>query len=374
MYAGSVHNPFRFSAPFARPEELVGRGEDLERLRSLADAGTYVMLEAPRRFGKTSLVKATAHGWRETGGLAVWVDFSTVLTTPEAARRMEEAQRDAGQGGLQDLLAELLRLIRVRLGPVELGGLPGRAPVDPEAHLHELLEVPAEVARRSGRRSLVCLDEFQDVLAVPGLDGLLRSHLQHHADLVSYVFAGSEPSLLRELFSSRSRPLYAQAKPLRLGRIAPDALADHVAAELRRTGRRSAGGAGWIAELGAGHPQRTMLLAWHLWDVTPEGAAAGDEQALAAVRAALEDIRPELEAVWRSLAGNERRLAVALAAGLPPLGTEAQRATGMASRSAAQRALEGLLASSHAEREGKVVRLVDPLFAVWLREQHPMTV
>lgn len=367
-----MHNPFRFAAPFARPEELVGRRDDLARLRGLTEAGTYVMLEAPRRFGKTSLVKATAHEWRRGGGLAVWVDFSTVLTVPEAARRVEEAQREAGQGSLEDLLAELLRSIRVRLGPLELGGLAGRGPTDHEAHLHELLEVPAEVARRSGRRSLVCLDEFQDVLAVPGLDGLLRSHLQHHADLVSYVFAGSEPSLLRELFSSRSRPLYAQAKPLRLGRIAPDALAKHIAEELRGGGRRSAGGPGWIAGLGAGHPQRTMLLAWHLWDVTPEGGVAGDDQALAALRTALEDVRPELEAVWRSLAGNERRLAVALAVGLSPLGTQAQRATGMASRSAAQRALDGLLAAGHAERDGKRVALVDPLLAVWLREQHPL--
>jgi len=367
-----VHNPFRFATPFSRPEELVGRGADLERLRQLADAGTYTMLEAPRRYGKTSLVKAAAHAWRAEGGFAVSIDFSAVLTIAEAARRFEEAHRSDEHGSLRALLADMLSQIRLRLGPIEVGGSTA-PPVEPEAHVHELLELPADLAARSGQRALVCLDEFQDVLAVPGLDGLLRSHLQHHVDRVSYVFAGSEPSLLRQLFASRSRPLFAQAKPYRLGRIAPSELARHIAGRFSDTGRDAGEAAARVAELGAGHPQRTMLLAWHLWDLTGERGRAGLETVAAALDSALTDAGPELEAVWRGLAGNERRLAVALAAGLAPLGPRTRRATGKASASAAQRALEGLLAAGHAEREPKPT-LVDPLFALWLRSRHGVAV
>lgn len=363
-----MSNPFRFATPFTRPDELVGRTDALARLLELAESGTYTMLEAPRRYGKTSLVKAAAHAWRDGGGFAVWIDFSAVLTIGEAARRFEEAHRSEDHGSLRGLLAELLSEIRLRLGPIEVGRRTA-APADPEAHLHELLEVAAGLARRSERRALVCLDEFQDVLAVPGLDGLLRSRIQHQADQVSYVFAGSEPSLLRELFAERSRPLFAQAKPYRLGRIAPGELAGYITGRLSDTGREAGEAATRVAELGAGHPQRTMLLAWHLWDLTPEGGRADLDTVRGALDSALVDIEPELDAVWRGLAGNERRVAVALAAGLAPLGTRARRATGLASVSAAQRALEGLVAAGHAEREPGPA-LVDPLFALWLRSRH----
>jgi hypothetical protein len=64
------------------------------------------------------------------------------------------------------------------------------------------------------------------VLAVPGLDGVIRSQVQHHREHVSYVFSGSEPSLLRDLFAERARPLYSQALPVRLGRIDPSIRAE----------------------------------------------------------------------------------------------------------------------------------------------------
>jgi hypothetical protein len=42
----------------------------------------------------------------------------------------------------------------------------------------------------------VIFDEFQDLLAVgEGLDGLVRSHIQHQGDAASYIFAGSQTSL-----------------------------------------------------------------------------------------------------------------------------------------------------------------------------------
>jgi hypothetical protein len=364
-------NPFQFATPLADPEQLVGRDAELHRLAELAGSGTYVMLEAPRRFGKTSLIKACAERWRSDGGLAVWVDFSRVLTVDEAALRLETALEPAQHGGWSGVLGELLRSLRLRLGPVEVGrpGAAGAEPV-PTARLHELLDVAAAAAREQGRRSLLCFDEFQDVLAVPGLDGIVRAHVQHQADDVSYVFSGSEPSLLRSLFAERGRPLYAQAKPLRLGRIAPDALATRVVRQFADAGVEAGPAVELIASVAAGHPQRTMLLAWHLWDRADGERALGLEDGEDAIDAALHDAQPEFEAVWRSLAGNERRVAVALALGLPPFGKESQRQTGLASASAAQRAIERLLERGLAERETDPAVLTDPLLSTWLAREH----
>ncbi|MBA2348361.1 MAG: hypothetical protein H0V81_08700 [Solirubrobacterales bacterium] len=61
--------------------------------------------------------------------------------------------------------------------------------------LLELLEVPAALYDEDGGLTIVCLDEFQDLLvADDGLDGLIRSVIQHHGEAAAYVFAGSQPS------------------------------------------------------------------------------------------------------------------------------------------------------------------------------------
>lgn len=367
-------NPFLFDRPLERVEDLVGRDGDLGELMRLSRQRTYTLIEAPRRYGKTSVLKVLADQWREDGALAVRVDFSGLLTVEEAARRVHDAYDHAdAHGRLTELLRELLRNVRPRVGPVEVGGL-GSSQVDLAAQLHGLLEMPVSVAARTGKRSLVAFDEFQDVLAVPGLDGLLRSHVQHHGEQATYLFAGSEPSLLRELFGERSRPFYGQAHSVRLGRIAPTLLADAIADRFRATERNAGEGGQIVAEVGAGHPQRTMLLAWQLWEETAPSQTASASTAQLAIERVLSARRHELEGAERAMTNNERRVTVAVAHGLAPTGTRSQRATGLATGSAAQTAVRGLLERGELEeRPGGGVTLVDPLLGLHLREHHPVS-
>jgi len=361
-------NPFRFSAPI-QPSELVGRDEELDRLLHLASSGTYALLDAPRRFGKTSLLNALIEQWaRRKSSLALRVDCSEVLTIEDVAARIERAYAAAGHRQLARLLGAASDRVTLKLGPVEIG--PPR-PADGTGRVHDLLELPLEVARGSRHRARVAFDEFQDVLAVPGLDGVIRSHVQHHPEHVSYVFSGSEPSLLRELFAQRARPLYSQALPVRLGRIEPSTLAAHIQHTFAATAKNAGTAASLCAGGGAGHPQRTILLAWHLWERTAPGTPADADTARLAIEDALEHWQPELEATWRGLPTNERRVAVALAHGLAPLGRDAHRLTGLARSSSAQHALRSLIEHGRAEElPGGHYTLIDPLFAIWLAQRH----
>jgi uncharacterized protein len=365
-------NPFVFETPLERVEQLVGRDAELTELDGLARAGTYTLIEAPRRYGKTSLLKAYVRRWQEDEkALGIVVDFSRVLTIEEAARRIRVAYEAETRGGVGQVVRELLSSIRVHFGPVELGPV-APAALDQAAGLHELLELPVKIAERTGRRSFVAFDEFHDVLAVPDLDGLLRSHIQHHRERVTYVFAGSEPSLLRELFGDRARPLYGQAHPLTLGRIDLRLLIEDVAAKFQATGKTAGEGGIDVVQLGQGHPQRTMLLAWNLWEQTAPGANARREDALGAQAAALRTRRAELDALWRALNQSERRVTLAIAHSLPPTGSRAARATGLKSRSAAQTALRTLLEHGEVERRPEGMLLADPLLAAYLRHEHPL--
>jgi len=181
---------------------------------------------------------------------------------------------------------------------------------------------------------------------------VFRSHLQHHGQVASYVFSGSEPSLLRALFEDRARPLYGQAEPTRLDRLPPAAAADYVAARFGATGK-DAGAALWpLVHAADGHPQRLMLLAHRLWDKTAAQASADLPLLASAYEAAMRQVDAEMRGVSESLSPNERRVLLAIASGLSPTQAETIAFTGVRNRSSAQHAADALLGRGVLERRG----------------------
>src|SRR4029078_11810779 len=89
--------------------------------------------------------------------------------------------------------------------------------------LPALLDLPLRLEEGGGFRALIVLDEFQDITKVKQMDAILRSHIQCQGEVRSLFSAASEPGLMRGLFEVKERPLYGQAVPMRLARLAdPD--------------------------------------------------------------------------------------------------------------------------------------------------------
>lgn len=177
-----------------------------------------------------------------------------------------------------------------------------------------MLDLPLRLFERAGARTLVAFDEFQALPAVgPGIDGLFRSRIQRHADAASYVFAGSHPGLMEQLFGSRERPFHGQARPLELAPLADADLAEYVGARFEATRRDVGAALEPLLDLAAGHPQRAMLLAHHLWEHTPIGAAADPERWQGALATVLAEQDEALRAAWDSLEVKEQAVYAALA-------------------------------------------------------------
>ena len=170
------------------------------------------------------------------------------------------------------------------------------------------------------------------------------------------------------LFNDRSRPLYGQAQPFRLGRLSADAVVQAVAGRFEATNRSVESET--LEELvitGAGHPQRTMLLAHRLWAVTPARSQADGRRWRSALQATLSQLEIEFETLWTSMGANEKRVVAALSEGLSPVGTRDGRQVGLKRPSSAQRAIESLSSRGVLESvPGAGSRLVDPLLALWV--------
>jgi uncharacterized protein len=244
-------------------------------------------------------------------------------------------------------------------------------PEDPLGTIHDLLELPRKLFERTGRRSLIVFDEFQELLALDGMDGVLRSHIQHHGEAAAYFYSGSEPSLLQSLFADRARPLYGQAKQIRLGRLPAREAAEDFEANFRAARRDPGPVLGELVAIMDGHPQRVMLLAHFLWEEVFTNNSSGPTALAGAFEAMIRQLDAEMQATWDGLSMNERRVMSALAHGLSPQEGTALRLTGLRSASSAQRASQTLQRRAFIERDGDgPLTIVDPVLALWIRRRH----
>lgn len=366
-------NPFSYQSPIA-PARLIDRSNELDQLQAAAADRVAIRLAAPRRFGKSSLLDAHVAAMRSAGHRAVRVDLSKVATTGDAASRIAQAY--------SELPTEPGRVVRrwaARLGAtasvagfgVGVAASPPRPPADEaRAALLELLDVPRSLYGVDGGLTVVCFDEFQDLLvADDALDGLFRSVIQHHGESTAYVFAGSHPSLMDALFSEHERPFFGQARPLELPPLPLAEAAADIEALFAADGLDAGAAVDELLAFTGGHPQRTILLAHHLYNLLedPEG---DEELTVATTERALGETRDAHQAVWDGMGRTERLVVLALADGQAPTGTVFASEHRVA-RSTLQEALERLLADDRdirRSREGKPF-LLDPLFAEWLRRR-----
>jgi hypothetical protein len=364
-------NPFVYSRPVA-PEDVLDRDAETRELLQKAVGGHYVRLYAPRKYGKTSLLKrALRDGEREEGLIPILVDLYRVLSIADVTIRFERAYARQLKGPVRAKIEELLQ--RTGLG-LSLGayGIGAKIQVDPRAEplaaLHTLLDLPTKLEQSGGFRAFIALDEFQDVVKIPDLDGLIRSHIQHQGEVASYVFAGSEPGLMKQLFEHKERPLYGSAVPMRLGRLADPDIAAYVADRFATSDRSAGEALGPLLETAQGHPQRAIMLAYHLWEQVPAGETGTLERWERAHAAALAELRPEFDALWR---GYQSTVAQKTLRSIVAGNGSAYRTAVLASldleKSAASSAVERLLESADIEEAGRgKYRVVDPLYAEWI--------
>jgi hypothetical protein len=361
-------NPFVFQRPV---DDLIDREAELQRLLDLAEGGHFMCLSAPRRYGKTTLIRRLRIEAESQLEMAtIVVDLSRVLSLGDVTVRIEDAYRRATDGPVSKAVRMLMRSwnLGVSLGGGISAKLEAEPKTDPLPALHRLLELPREAYERTGQRVLVAFDEFHEVLRLDGLDGLIRSHVQHHGDAASYLFAGSEPGLMNQLFGERERPLFGQAAPVSLGAIPSDALGAHIEQRFAESGRGTGEALDALLELVQGHPQRAILMAHYLWEQVPPKQQAGLVEWQAALDEVTDSLAEGFDRFLDVLPALQGRVLFALALSPRGLSSNYTKARfGLPDGSAAREARDALI------RRGEILtnphRITDPLLRRWLRQR-----
>jgi hypothetical protein len=366
-----VGSPFVYEQPVG-PADLIDRESAAQGLFDRFIEGRNSRLEAPRRYGKTSLLLKVLEDTRDDDMVPVYVNFLGVLTVGDVTERIERAYRDQLDSRLRRWLSGVLQTTRPTLSTsraLPAGG--SVSPLPPDQGLLDRLSLPRRLHERHGRRCAIVFDEFQDVLRAGNeIDAVFRSELEQQGAAAAYAFSGSHPGLMRELFGSRRRGFYGQAGLVELGPLEAEDLAEYIGGRFEARGRDAGPALDPLLATAGGHPQRAMLLAHHLFEHTPPRSRADSDAWQAALEAAARDVDGEVQATWSGFSATQQRLVAVIADGTLTLGGQAARSRYGLPKTGAHR---GPLATL--EGEGHIVRaesptgwrLVDPLFGLWLR-------
>lgn len=360
-------SPFPYQGPL-EPDQVRGRDELIADLTERLTERRVTALLGPRRYGKTSVLRKITADLTHAGTLVLWIDFYEVASMADVAARIDDGlSRITGTVGQQ--LARVAAAMSINLGVVSFElRAPKRDRPDPALTAQALMTVLTRHA--VNHPTIVVFDEFSSIARVDGAAGLLRTQLQHHYQQLGLMFAGSEPSMMRLLFTDQAQPFYAQADLLEIGPLSVAEVIDTVVDGFEHTGRHAGPLPSHIASFAAGHPQRTMQLADTAWRRVEAGGTATDDtwvDALDALRSATADGN---ERLYSSLQEKEKAVLRILAAGASVFGTAADVLD--VSTGAAQHARRRLVERGHLTEHDGAYTLVDPVLADWIRHRFPL--
>jgi hypothetical protein len=267
-------NPFHYGREV---DILVDRDDELARVVRVGQECGTLFLIGPRRFGKTSILRAAEARLTDAGKIVLRYDaeaFDDIGSLAAAllagAVRKYSSALDRAQAIAKKFFVALkpsLTLdpsdgkISIAVG-VEPGARLGAVPL-----LTDVLNGIERLAAEDGRPALVIVDEFQQIVAEGGekAERQIRAAVQRHR-AVGYVFAGSSSRMMTEMVATSNRAFWQLGDQLHLGAIPRPAFSDFLRKGFESAGVAIAAGAlEHILDVGEDVPYNVQQLASECW-------------------------------------------------------------------------------------------------------------
>ncbi len=376
-------NPFTFGA-LALDEAFTDRERELRELRRDIENGQDVLLYAPRRYGKSSLVLRAAQKALARG---VLVGYCDLMKTPTKERfasalaRTIHADIDSAVGGALDRAAALFRGLRITPtmevdpadGSLRFSFQAGRRKTDIDETIERLLELPGELAAERGKRVAVVFDEFQEIVSLDKqFPNLMRAVFQTQPE-VAHVYLGSKRHILERIFNDRNEPFWRSARQMEIGPIAPRAFGAFIRERFAETERAVDDDAlARLLEATGGHPYATQELAYFVWELVPTGHYAHRSDVEEALGKVVRTEHNHFNRLWEDATHNQRLVLVALAeeSTAAPYSEDYHGRHELPGTPTLQRALGALVRDDLAGRnDAGEYAVIEPFLAEWLRRE-----
>lgn len=209
-------------------DDFIDRVKHLKSFKAYIDGNQHIMIKAPRRFGKTSLiVQLFDFGEYKK----IYIDIKRSPSLQKLSEQIiDEAYSLAGFAGIiqktKESISGLLKQLRASLKiDIEIAEITietleknEKNQIDESEFFLYALDLVEKIGKSQNINIKFAMDEFQDILdiAEPKILDKMRSVIQHH-ECVTYIFLGSIESVMNKIFASKSSPFFHFARVIDLG-------------------------------------------------------------------------------------------------------------------------------------------------------------
>ena len=309
-----MSNPFKYGTVVSG-EDFANRDKELRELASKLKETVRIFLVAPRRYGKTSLIKNVLGVLQKEGMLTAYVDLYWATSSREFME-LYLSNLIRGSRSVARRAAHFIRDFLPRLRP-RLGFDPSG---NPELSLDVSRETPAEaaeevfnlaeqIAKAQGKRFVVVLDEFQEIVKLDGeaLERQIRAAIQHHKN-VSYLFAGSKSHMLIDMVSEQTRPFYQMGTLMTLDKIPEEEFSSFITGKFVKSGKTlSPAAVNRIIMESENVPHYVQLLSFYLWDHFQGLSQLEEAHVAEALSIILRGQEPAYLTIWEGLTLHQRK-------------------------------------------------------------------
>ena len=363
-------------------DAFCNREEERKLLIKYITIGRHIWIQAHRRHGKTSLVAQAIEDAKTEHKLSYSRCHLRFASDMESCIRkliqtidfliydvLKTKHDDDDVGTFISKFSGIINNAFRRLKPSI--AIQGGRPVISTTQTYDLntledaLSGLDNIANKFGVRVVMLIDEFQEI-------GKLTEHQQiesairqcvEDAQSTTFIFAGSERTLMAQSLGDKKRPLYKHTQPIELERIGTDCYLSHLSKLSEKQWQKKLDDQAFkeIMYLTQRHPYYVNWLCDELWlnQVSPTVESVQESWAKVVYHSSREDAHE-----IRSLTLNEKKLVIAIAKGFNQAMTSAKVASQLKmAPSSITRSLENLVRKDMIDKTQNQYYIVNPAIA-----------
>lgn len=225
-----MENPFEFGRELGS-DELVNRIEELALVKQTISTGGKLFVIGPRRYGKTSLLKASAENSVKEGNIILRYNAEAFAEINGLVKKIIEDSARLLKGSIEKTGEQIKRYfkslrpeISFSVTQSEWKSSIGVNPTETKGNINLLVDaldgLEELASEQTDTKTALIIDEFQEILSSEGVtaEKQIRSAIQTHKH-TAYIFAGSKTRMLTEMTTDASRPFYRLGTLLFIGEL-----------------------------------------------------------------------------------------------------------------------------------------------------------
>jgi len=367
-------NPFSYGT-IVKGEYFYDRTDECKRIVTTLSGGNNLVLFAPRRFGKTSLVFRAIEELEKLGYKCIYFDFMPVYSRESFIESYSKAII-AKQSNIQQvvkLMASVVKGIRPKIA-FDQSGKP-EFTMDftdkniSEKTLEEIIDLPERIASAKNR-FVIIFDEFQEISKMNGdnFENLLRSKIQLQQN-VTYMFLGSRTHLLNDMFNNKTRAFYNSAMIMQLEALPEKETITYLKTRFALSDISIDDNSARHLIIEAGNiPYYIQLLAAEIWQQIVSESNVVNDEIITLCAEKIIDLKSDyyLELYGKQTAYQKKLVKAIAESGENVFSAEYARRFRLSATSTTQKAITGLLEEGIVEKVNGIYFIGDPFFKRFL--------